>query len=163
MRSSRREGLNCFLKPYFQYSPSSIVFFSAILFPSCKSMASKTASSSHNVQDHPCLSFDSDNILRSENMSLMIELDRLKKREIEIGSVVDLHFVEEIGFGDRLSSLLRREYRDQFGVLRFVSNDWEKALKTHEPIYYELVLEFLATFSFDAEAYEEDRLKGPCI
>ncbi|KAJ9548124.1 hypothetical protein OSB04_020667 [Centaurea solstitialis] len=66
------------------------------------------ASSSHNVQDHPCLSFDSDNILRSEKMSLMIELDRLKKREVEIGSIVDLHFVEEIGFGDRLSSLLRR-------------------------------------------------------
>ncbi|KAJ9567664.1 hypothetical protein OSB04_003630 [Centaurea solstitialis] len=121
------------------------------------------ASSSHNVQDHPCLSFDSDNILRSEKMSLMIKLDRLKKREVEIGSVVDLHFVEEIGFGDRLSSLLRREYRDQFGVLRFVSNDWEKALKTHEPIYYELVLEFLATFSFDVEAYDEDRLEGPCI
>ncbi|KAJ9542216.1 hypothetical protein OSB04_028722 [Centaurea solstitialis] len=121
------------------------------------------ASSSRNVQDHPCLSFDSDNILRSEKMSLMIELDRLKRREIEIGSIVDLHFVEEIGFGDRLSSLLRREYRDQFGVLRFVSNDWEKALKTHEPIYYELVLEFLATFSFDVEAYEEDRLEDPCI
>ncbi|KAJ9567317.1 hypothetical protein OSB04_003283 [Centaurea solstitialis] len=121
------------------------------------------ASSSRNVQDHPCLSFDSDNILRSEKMSLMIELDRLKKREVEIGSVVDLQFVEKIGFGDRLSSLLRREYRDQFGVLRFVSNDWEKALKTHEPIYYELVLEFLATFSFDMEAYDEDRLEGPCI
>ncbi|KAJ9538868.1 hypothetical protein OSB04_031601 [Centaurea solstitialis] len=121
------------------------------------------ASSSRNVQDHPCLSFDSDNILRSEKMSLMIELDRLKKREIEIGSIVDLHFVEEIGFGDRLSSLLRREYRDHFGVLRFVSNVWEKALKTHEPIYYELVLEFLATFSFDVEAYEEDRFDGPCI
>ncbi|KAJ9543928.1 hypothetical protein OSB04_023635 [Centaurea solstitialis] len=121
------------------------------------------ASSSRNVQDHPCLSFDSDNILRSEKMSLMIELDRLKKREVEIGLIVDLHFVEEIGFGDRLSSLLRREYRDHFGVLRFVSNDWEKALKTHEPIYYELVLEFLATFSFDVEAYEEDRIDGPCI
>ncbi|KAJ9560980.1 hypothetical protein OSB04_006140 [Centaurea solstitialis] len=121
------------------------------------------ASSSHNVQDHPCLSFDSDNILRSEKMSLMIELDRLKKREVEIGSIVDLQFVEKIGFGDRLSSLLMREYRDQFGVLRFVSNDWEKALKTHEPIYYELVLEFLATFSFDVEAYDEDRLEGPCI
>ncbi|KAJ9566198.1 hypothetical protein OSB04_002164 [Centaurea solstitialis] len=121
------------------------------------------ASSSHNVQDHPCLSFDSDNILRSEKMSLMIELDRLKKREVEIGSIVDLQFVEKIGFGDRLSSLFRREYRDQFGVLRFVSNDWEKALKTHEPIYYELVLEFLATFSFDVEAYDEDRLEGPCI
>ncbi|KAJ9547666.1 hypothetical protein OSB04_020209 [Centaurea solstitialis] len=63
----------------------------------------------------------------------------------------------------RLSSLLRREYRDQFGVLRFVSNDWEKALKTHEPIYYELVLEFLATFSFDVEAYDEDRFDGPCV
>ncbi|KAJ9536179.1 hypothetical protein OSB04_un000639 [Centaurea solstitialis] len=124
---------------------------------------SERASSSRNVQDHPCLSFDSDNILRSEKMSLMIELDRLKKREVEIGSIVDLHFVEEIGFGDRLSSLLRREYRDHFGVLRFVSNDWEKALKTHEPIYYELVLEFLATFSFDVEAYEEDRFDGPCI
>ncbi|KAJ9535506.1 hypothetical protein OSB04_un001362 [Centaurea solstitialis] len=123
----------------------------------------KRASSSRNVQDHPCLSFDSDNILRSEKMSLMIELDRLKKREVEIGSVVDLHFVEEIGFGDKLSSLLRREYRDQFGVLCFVSNDWEKALKTHEPIYYELVLEFLATFSFDVEAYDEDRLEGPYI
>ncbi|KAJ9535842.1 hypothetical protein OSB04_un001007 [Centaurea solstitialis] len=61
------------------------------------------------------------------------------------------------------SSLLRREYRDQFGVLRFVSNDWEKALKTHEPIYYELVLEFLATFSFDVEAYDEDRFDGPCV
>ncbi|KAJ9544063.1 hypothetical protein OSB04_023770 [Centaurea solstitialis] len=121
------------------------------------------ASSSRNVQDHPCLSFDSDNILRSEKMSLMIELDRLKKREVEIGSIIDLHFVEEIGFGDRLSSLLRREYRDHFGVLRFVSNDWEKALKTHEPIYYELVLEFLATFSLDVEAYEEDRFDGPCI
>ncbi|KAJ9553430.1 hypothetical protein OSB04_017475 [Centaurea solstitialis] len=121
------------------------------------------ASSSHNVQDHPCLSFDSDNILRSEKMSLMIELDRLKKREVEIGSIVDLQFVEKIGFGDRLSSLLRREYRDQFGVLRFVSKDWEKALKTHEPIYYELVLEFLATFSFNVEAYDEDRLEGPCI
>ncbi|KAJ9552979.1 hypothetical protein OSB04_017024 [Centaurea solstitialis] len=70
---------------------------------------------------------------------------------------------EEIGFGDRLSSLLRREYRDHFGVLRFVSNDWEKALKTHDPIYYELVLEFLATFSFDVEAYEEDRFDGPCV
>ncbi|KAJ9538575.1 hypothetical protein OSB04_031308 [Centaurea solstitialis] len=126
-------------------------------------MASKRASSSRNVQDHPCLSFDSDNILRSEKMSLMIELDRLKKRDIEIGSIVDLHFVEEIGFGDRLSSLLRREYRDQFGVLRFVSNDWEKALKTHEPVYYELILEFLATFSFDVEAYDEDRFDGPCI
>ncbi|KAJ9552607.1 hypothetical protein OSB04_016652 [Centaurea solstitialis] len=65
------------------------------------------ASTSRNVQDHPCLSFDSDNILRSEKMSLMIELDRLKKRDVEIGSIVDLHFVEEIGFGDRLSSLLR--------------------------------------------------------
>ncbi|KAJ9561813.1 hypothetical protein OSB04_006973 [Centaurea solstitialis] len=123
----------------------------------------KRASSSRNVQDHPCLSFDSDNILRSEKMSLMIEFDRLKKRDVEIGSIVDLHFVEEIGFGDRLSSLLRREYRDHFGVLRFVSNDWEKALKTHEPIYYELVLEFLATFSFDVEAYEEDRFDGPCV
>ncbi|KAJ9536316.1 hypothetical protein OSB04_un000496 [Centaurea solstitialis] len=121
------------------------------------------ASSSRNVQDHPCLSFDSDNILRSEKMSLMIELDRLKKREVEIGSVVDLHFVEEIGFGDKLSGLLRREYRDHFGVLHFVSNDWEKALKTHEPIYYELVLDFLATFSFDVEAYDEDRIDGPCI
>ncbi|KAJ9558232.1 hypothetical protein OSB04_012846 [Centaurea solstitialis] len=121
------------------------------------------ASSSHNVQDHPCLSFDSDNILRSEKMSLMIKLDRLKKREVEIGSIVDLHFVEEIGFGDRLSSLLRREYRDHSGIVRFVSNDWEKALKTHEPIYNELVLEFLATFSFDVEAYDEDRLEGPCI
>ncbi|KAJ9562339.1 hypothetical protein OSB04_007499 [Centaurea solstitialis] len=55
----------------------------------------KRASSSRNVQDHPCLSFDSDNILRSEKMSLMIELDRLKKRDVEIGSIVDLHFVEE--------------------------------------------------------------------
>ncbi|KAJ9542739.1 hypothetical protein OSB04_029245 [Centaurea solstitialis] len=123
----------------------------------------KRTSSSRNFQDHPCLSFDSDNILRSEKMSLMIELDRLKKQDVEIGSIVDLHFVEEIGFGDRLSSLLRREYRDHFGVLRFVSNDWEKALKTHEPIYYELVLEFLATFSFDVEAYEEDRFDGPCV
>ncbi|KAJ9552611.1 hypothetical protein OSB04_016656 [Centaurea solstitialis] len=96
-------------------------------------------------------------------MSLVIELDRLRKRDVEISSIVDLHFVEEIGFGDRLSSLLRREYRDHFGVLRFVSNDWEKALKTHEPIYYELVLEFLATFSFDVEAYEEDRFDGPCV
>ncbi|KAJ9535255.1 hypothetical protein OSB04_un001653 [Centaurea solstitialis] len=146
-----------------EYFSSSLLFFSANLFLFCKSMASKRASSSRNVQDHPCLSFDSDNILRSEKMSLMIELDRLKKREVEIGSIVDLHFVEEIGFGDRLSSLLRREYRDHFGVLRFVSNDWEKALKTHEPIYYELVLEFLATFSFDVEAYEEDRFDGPCI
>ncbi|KAJ9542442.1 hypothetical protein OSB04_028948 [Centaurea solstitialis] len=128
----------------------------------CAKEAIERASSSRNVQDHPCLPFDSDNILRSEKMSLMIALDRLKKRDVEIGSIVDLHFVEEIGFGDRLSSLLRREYRDHFGVLSFVSNDWEKALKTHEPIYYELVLEFLATFSFDVEAYEEDRFGGPC-
>ncbi|KAJ9545268.1 hypothetical protein OSB04_024975 [Centaurea solstitialis] len=72
----------------------------------------KGASSSRNAQDHPCLSFEADNILRSEKLSLMTELDRLKKREVEIGSNVDLHFVEEIGFGDRLSSLSRREYRD---------------------------------------------------
>ncbi|KAJ9546695.1 hypothetical protein OSB04_019238 [Centaurea solstitialis] len=146
-----------------KYFSSSLRFFSAISLPFCNFMASKRASSSRNAQDHPCLSFDSDNILRSEKLSLMIELDRLRKRDVEIGSIVDLHFVEEIGFGDRLSSLLRREYRDHFRVLRFVNNDWEKALKTHEPIYYELVLEFLATFSFDVEAYEEDRIDGPCI
>ncbi|KAJ9567441.1 hypothetical protein OSB04_003407 [Centaurea solstitialis] len=146
-----------------EYFSSSLLFFSANLFPFCKSMASKRTSSSCNVQNHPCLSFDSDNILRSEKMSLMIELDRLKKRDVEIGSTVDLHFVEEIALGDRLSSLLRREYRDHFGVLRFVTNDCEKALKTHESIYYELVLEFLATFSFDVEAYEEDRFDGPCV
>ncbi|KAJ9566726.1 hypothetical protein OSB04_002692 [Centaurea solstitialis] len=126
-------------------------------------LRSKRASSSRNVRDHPCLSFDSDNIPQSEKMSLMIELGRLKKREIEIGSVVDLSFVDEIGFGDRLSDLLRREFRDQFGVVRFVSNDWEKVLKTNEPVYFELVLEFLATFEFDLEAFNEDKFDGMCL
>ncbi|KAJ9557778.1 hypothetical protein OSB04_012392 [Centaurea solstitialis] len=133
------------------------------LYFATRSSERERASTSRNVRDHPCLSFDSDNILRSEKMSLMIEFDRLKKKDIEIESIVDLHFVDEIGFGDRLSDLLRREYRYRFGVVRFVSNDWEKALKTHEPIYYELVLDFLATFDFDLEAYAEDRFDGQCV
>ncbi|KAJ9544281.1 hypothetical protein OSB04_023988 [Centaurea solstitialis] len=90
------------------------------LYFAMRSSEQERASSSCNVRDHPCLSFDSDNILRSEKMSLMIELDRLKKRDIEIRSIVDLHFVDEIGFGDRLSDLLRREYRDRFGIVRLV-------------------------------------------
>ncbi|KAJ9557183.1 hypothetical protein OSB04_011797 [Centaurea solstitialis] len=98
--------------------------------------------SSRNVREHPCLSFDPDNIPQIEKISLMIELGRLKKREIEIGSVVDLNFVDEIGFGDRLSDLLRREYRDRYGVVRFVSNDWEKVLKTHEQIRWCVCVKF---------------------
>ncbi|KAJ9544476.1 hypothetical protein OSB04_024183 [Centaurea solstitialis] len=81
-----------------------------------------------------------------------------RKREIEVGSTVDLKFMNDIGFGERLSNLLRREYRDSLGITRFVSNDWEKALKTHEPIYVELVLEFLATFEFDEEAYNANKM-----
>src|SRR5581483_3987683 len=96
-------------------------------------------------------------------MALMIALGRLKQLDIEIGSTVDLNFVSEIGFGDRLSNLLRREYRDQFGVVRFVSNDWEKALTTREPIYYELVLEFLTSFEFDLEDFNEDRFDNQCV
>ncbi|KAJ9552766.1 hypothetical protein OSB04_016811 [Centaurea solstitialis] len=132
-------------------------------FRGAKLLRKRTSSSSRNTREHPCLSFHLDNIPQSEKMSLMIELGRLKKREIEIGSVVDLNFVDEIGFGDRLSDLLRREYHDRYGVVRFVSNDWEKVLKTHEPIYFELVLEILATFVFDLGAFNEEKFDGVCV
>ncbi|KAJ9539081.1 hypothetical protein OSB04_031814 [Centaurea solstitialis] len=67
------------------------------------------------------------------------------------------------GFSLQFSSHSATPWRQRCTHLSLVSNDWEKALKTHEPIYYELVLEFLATFSFDVEAYDEDRFDGPCV
>ncbi|KAJ9542541.1 hypothetical protein OSB04_029047 [Centaurea solstitialis] len=130
---------------------------------SSDSMASKRTPSFRNVQNHPCLNFESGNILRSEKMALVIALGRLKQLDIEIGSTVDLKFIDEIGFGARLSNLLRREFRDQSGAVRFVSNDWEKALTTREPIYYELVLEFLISFEFDLEFFNEDKLDNECV
>ncbi|KAJ9561576.1 LOW QUALITY PROTEIN: hypothetical protein OSB04_006736 [Centaurea solstitialis] len=114
-------------------------------------------------RNHRFLSFETNDISNPEKMALMIEVDRLKKREIEVGSTVDLAFIEEIGFAEGLSDLLRREYRDDDGVIRFVSNDWEKALETYEPIYVELVLEFLATFEFDGIAFNTDRLRANCV
>ncbi|KAJ9557320.1 hypothetical protein OSB04_011934 [Centaurea solstitialis] len=79
------------------------------------------------------------------------------------GSTMDLKFIDDIGFGERLSDLLRREYHDSFGITRFVSIDWEKALETREPIYVEFVLEFLATFEFDEEVYNANKIRGLCI
>ncbi|KAJ9539169.1 hypothetical protein OSB04_031902 [Centaurea solstitialis] len=111
---------------------------------------------------HRFLSFEMDNIPNTEKMALMIEIDRLKKREIEVGLIVDLTFIEKIGFVERLSNFLRREYRDDDGVIRFVCYDWEKALETYEPIYVELVLEFLATFEFDELAFNTDRMRANC-
>ncbi|KAJ9557741.1 hypothetical protein OSB04_012355 [Centaurea solstitialis] len=120
----------------------------------------KSCSSSRDQWKHPFLSFDADEISQSEKMALLVKMDRLRKRDIEIGATVDLKFFEEIGYDDCLSGLLRREYRDSYGVTRFVGNDWERALETHEPIYAELVLEFLDTFEFDEESFNEDKFDG---
>ncbi|KAJ9561839.1 hypothetical protein OSB04_006999 [Centaurea solstitialis] len=58
---------------------------------------------------------------------------------------------------------LWRKTRIFYGIIRLVSNDSEKALETHEPIYVELVLEFLPTFDFDEEVYNANKIRGTCI
>ncbi|KAJ9544814.1 hypothetical protein OSB04_024521 [Centaurea solstitialis] len=71
------------------------------------------ASSSHNVQDHPCLSFDSDNILRSEKMSLMIELDRLKMRELSWVAASMSEYFETSSFSSKHVRYTREVQRNE--------------------------------------------------
>ncbi|KAJ9561319.1 hypothetical protein OSB04_006479 [Centaurea solstitialis] len=132
-------------------------------FRGARNGAKKSSTSFQIPRNHPLLSFDSDEISQSEKMAIMVKLGRLRKRGIEVGSVIDLPFIEEIGFGRQLSNLLRREYRDSSGTIRFMSNEWEKALETFEPIYVELVLEFLATFEFNEEVFYANKMGGECI
>ncbi|KAJ9566560.1 hypothetical protein OSB04_002526 [Centaurea solstitialis] len=164
MQRSIKKGFVRFSKHNSQFSLSFLLFLSEIALGFCVFMASKkSCTSSRDQRNHPFLSFDTDEISQSEKMALLIKIDRLRKRDIEIAATVDLNFFEEIGYGERLSGLLRRAYRDSYGVTRFVGNDWEKALETNEPIYTELVLEFLATFEFDEEAFNEDKFDRLCV
>ncbi|KAJ9545002.1 hypothetical protein OSB04_024709 [Centaurea solstitialis] len=76
---------------------------------------------SQATRTHRYLSFDTDDLPNNERVSYVVELERLKKRDIEVGSIVDLEFIEENGFGERLSELLRREYRDSYAIKEKVS------------------------------------------
>lgn len=69
-------------------------------------------------QTHPYLSFETEDLPNDEKVAYLVKMERLKKRNIEIGLVIDLTFIEEIGFSQTLSDLLRREFRDSEGIPR---------------------------------------------
>ncbi|KAJ9547100.1 hypothetical protein OSB04_019643 [Centaurea solstitialis] len=114
---------------------------------------------------HIFLTIDSSRwIPEVDKAKCVLKMDRLKKKSIEIGSIIDRTLIEEVGFVDQLSTLLHRELKDVNGDNRFVSNAWEKALETREPVYYELVVEVLSTFHFNEHIYRsEDPIKSKCI
>ena len=75
-------------------------------------------------------------------------LHELKDMDIEVGRTLDWGFMEKIGMKDIFTRLLRRELQDENGGTRFLCNAWDIALNIREPIFVELVQEFLSTFTF---------------
>ncbi|KAJ9553073.1 hypothetical protein OSB04_017118 [Centaurea solstitialis] len=97
---------------------------------------------------HIFLTIDSSHwIPEVDKAKCVLKMDLLKKKSIEIGSIIDRTLIEEVGFADQLSTLLRRELKDVNGDNCFVSNAWEKALETREPVYYELVVDSCPPFT----------------
>ena len=75
-------------------------------------------------------------------------LHELEDMDIEIGRTLDLGFMENIGMKDIFTRLLRRELQDGDGNTRFLCNVWDIALNIREPVYVELVQDFLSIFTF---------------
>ena len=75
-------------------------------------------------------------------------LQEIENMDVEIGRSLDWEFMEKIRMKDIFVHLLWRELTDEKGDTRFLCNPWDIALNIREPVYAELVQEFLFTFTF---------------
>ena len=73
---------------------------------------------------------------------------QLLGQHVERGSVIDWSFLHDNG--------LEQAFVESFGTDEFTGPQWEQLFRIREPVYEELVREFLASFRFDAAEARED-------
>ncbi|KAJ9546851.1 hypothetical protein OSB04_019394 [Centaurea solstitialis] len=99
-------------------------------------------------------------VYEEERRELIGELSALKSRQIEVGRTLDWAFLRGINAAN-IERYFRRDLTDD-GILLFTSMAWEVVLNLREPIYRELTLEFIATYSFDEEIRGES-IRRRCL
>ena len=83
----------------------------------------------------------------------------MKKRHVEVGRTLDWNLLDRLGVRANIDSYLSQEFRD--GNLSFTCNAWRRALNLREPIFKELVVEFIASYEFDEDKARRDMASTP--
>ena len=83
-------------------------------------------------------------------------MDEFQARIVVVRRSIKWSLLREIGVEDEVRSYFKREAKDELGNIKFTCNALDKELNIEEPIYQELVLEFVATYSFDENKSRED-------
>ncbi|KAJ9553913.1 hypothetical protein OSB04_017958 [Centaurea solstitialis] len=96
----------------------------------------------------------------TERKKLIKDLDEIKGRHIEIGRTLDWVFLHTIQAAGHILRYFERGPSAPASELSSMA--WIAALDLREPIYRELTLEFIATYSFDEDSGRES-VRLPCI
>ncbi|KAJ9560730.1 LOW QUALITY PROTEIN: hypothetical protein OSB04_005890 [Centaurea solstitialis] len=95
-----------------------------------------------------------------ERKKLIRDLEAIKGRHVEIGRTLDWDFLHSIQAAGHILRYFERGPSVPDSELSSMA--WKAALDLHEPIYRELTLEFIATYSFDEDRGRES-VRQSCI
>ena len=87
------------------------------------------------------------------------DVEDLKNRHVEVGRTLDWNLLDQYGARETIDSYLTQEFHD--GNRSFSCNACWRALNLREPIFMELVIEFIASYEFDEEEARKDTAPRP--
>ena len=86
---------------------------------------------------------------REELREIRRDIKELKKRHVKVGRTLDWNLLDRLVARGHIDCYLSQKFPT--GNLSFNCNAWRRTLNMKEPIYKELVIEFIALYEFDED------------
>ncbi|KAJ9562066.1 hypothetical protein OSB04_007226 [Centaurea solstitialis] len=78
-------------------------------------------------------------------------VNRLLTRQVLVPRRVDWNLLRSMGVENDIKSILEKHAYDEDGTEYYICHAWERVFDIAETLYRELIIEFVATFRFDAK------------
>lgn len=99
---------------------------------------------------------------KQKRTELRDTMNRIASRQIVIPRRIDWETLNNLGVANRIRAVLEKHATGEDGHEYFICNAWERIFEINEPLYRELILEFVASFVFDATKATVD-CHEPCM
>ncbi|CAI9271468.1 unnamed protein product [Lactuca saligna] len=109
-----------------------------------------------DVTDHRFLQFPQ-TLNDATRARYVTNLSLLLTKEIDIAPSFDWELATRTGLATLIQEFLQYTHSDASGVDLFVCQGWARLFRIQEPIYWEFLLEFYATVSYDPRKAPDDR------